>query len=283
MLTRRVSFHETCLRSRKRAKAPTTRYGQFLIEQPVRQLPTAPTGTAPAVDASRRDRRRGRGAHRRDVHGAVGGDLAHLQQPARRVADPGARPSTPSTRSWATSSSGTKWHPTPGRHGRPDRLKSRAALLAARRSTAPYAWLRSPDRDPRADRSRAMSLAHGASGATPTLKRKFRGSCLGVIAGLFFLAAAGCGASSFPTGTGTATITWRPIASANELQPPPQPFTGHHRGHPGHGQGARPPPPGRGPRIPSAPIDPGALDRPLPGPRLLSHRVGERLGAGREP
>ena len=85
-----------------------------------------------------------------------------------------------------------------------------------------------------------MSVAHGASRATPTLKRKFQSSCLGVIAGLFFLAEAGCGTSSFPTGTGTATITWRPVASGNDLQRPPQPFAGTIAGIPVTGKALAP-------------------------------------------
>jgi len=59
------------------------------------------------------------------------------------------------------------------------------------------------------------------------MRRSFRGSCLGGLVGVFALTMAGCGAPSFPTGTGTATFTWHSIAySGNELKTPPQPFAG---------------------------------------------------------
>jgi hypothetical protein len=81
-------------------------------------------------------------------------------------------------------------------------------------------------------------------------------SCIGGLAALTSVALAGCGTPSFPSGHGTATITWHSIPNNGATtKSPPQPYSGTVAGIPVNGKALAPPlppiTPGSAPSIPT--------------------------------
>jgi hypothetical protein len=90
----------------------------------------------------------------------------------------------------------------------------------------------------------------------PMSRRVIRMSCIGGLAALTSVAMASCGTPSFPSGPGTATITWRSLPNNGATtKSPPQPYSGTVAGIPVNGKALAPslPPvtPGSVPSIPT--------------------------------
>jgi hypothetical protein len=87
-----------------------------------------------------------------------------------------------------------------------------------------------------------MRLTGQRSGAAWRRRRAVRVSCIGGLAALASVAMASCGSPSFPTGNGTATITWRSLPNNGATKSPPQPYSGTVAGIPVSGKALPPPP-----------------------------------------
>jgi hypothetical protein len=73
------------------------------------------------------------------------------------------------------------------------------------------------------------------------LRRVIRMSCIGGLAALTSVAMASCGTPSFPSGHGTATITWRSLPNIGDpTKRPPQPYSGTVAGIPVTGKALTP-------------------------------------------
>ena len=71
----------------------------------------------------------------------------------------------------------------------------------------------------------------------PIVRRGVRTSCVGGLIAVTATLLAGCASPSFPTGSGTATITWHSVESNNAAAPvPSQPFAGTVAGIPVNGR-----------------------------------------------
>lgn len=80
------------------------------------------------------------------------------------------------------------------------------------------------------------------SGEASRCRGVVRMSCIGGLAALTSVAMASCGSPSFPTGQGTATITWRSVPNNGATKAPPQPYSGTVAGIPVSGRALPPPP-----------------------------------------